>query len=341
MVGSFLLWHIFNIDILLTRNERGYIMDIRHKLDQFNEEISKVFISNRKTIDLIFISLLREGHILFESVPGTGKTVLSKAIARAIGGEFKRIQFTPDVLPTDITGMNMYNIKEEVFELKLGPIDTNVLLADEINRATPRTQSALLEVMEESQVTIDGERIELKRPFIVLATQNPIESSQGTFDLPEAQLDRFLMKIDLDYPNRDSEMLMMDQHMVKSKLEEITPVFTLEEIKSFQNDVYKVEVNETVKNYILDIVGKTRKHPYVDLGVSPRGTLHIMNTARAVAFINGRNYVTPQDVKDIVLPVISHRIMLSIEGMTVDSPKRVAEEIVRGVEVPVETGVVR
>ncbi|CAD2077339.1 AAA family ATPase [Phocicoccus pinnipedialis] len=316
-------------------------MDIRHKLDQFNEEISKVFISNRKTIDLIFISLLREGHILFESVPGTGKTVLSKAIARAIGGEFKRIQFTPDVLPTDITGMNMYNIKEEVFELKLGPIDTNVLLADEINRATPRTQSALLEVMEESQVTIDGERIELKRPFIVLATQNPIESSQGTFDLPEAQLDRFLMKIDLDYPNRDSEMLMMDQHMVKSKLEEITPVFTLEEIKSFQNDVYKVEVNETVKNYILDIVGKTRKHPYVDLGVSPRGTLHIMNTARAVAFINGRNYVTPQDVKDIVLPVISHRIMLSIEGMTVDSPKRVAEEIVRGVEVPVETGVVR
>lgn len=316
-------------------------MNITDKLDEFHNEISKVFISDRKTIDLIFISLLREGHILFESVPGTGKTVLSKAIARAIGGDFKRIQFTPDVLPTDITGMNMYNMKDEVFELKLGPVDTNVLLADEINRATPRTQSALLEVMEERQVTIDGERIELKRPFIVLATQNPIESSQGTFDLPEAQLDRFLMKIDLEYPSRDSELLMMDQHMVQSKLDEITPVFTLEEIISLQNEVYQVEVNETVKNYILDIVEETRNHPYVDLGVSPRGTLHIMNTARSVAFINGRNYVTPQDVKEIILPVISHRIMLSIEGMTVDSPKRVAETIVRGVEVPVETGVER
>lgn len=316
-------------------------MDIKEKLARFHTEIEKVFISEKRTIDLIFISLLREGHILFESVPGTGKTVLSKAISRAIGGEFKRIQFTPDVLPTDITGMNIYNLKEEQFELKLGPVDTNVLLADEINRATPRTQSALLEVMEERQVTIDGERIEMKKPFIVLGTQNPIESTQGTFDLPEAQLDRFLMKIDLGYPSREDEKTMLETHMVNSKLDDIETIFTLDEITELQKQVYEVEVSDPVKEYILDIVNESRAHPYVDLGVSPRGTLHIMNAARAVALINDRNYVTPNDVKEIILPVIGHRLVLSIEGLTLQSTNEVALDIVKRARVPVESGVKR
>lgn len=316
-------------------------MLVTKKLEQFKEEIGKVIIGQDKVIELVFISLIQKGHILFDSVPGTGKTVLSKAVAEAVDGKFTRIQFTPDVLPTDITGMNMYNPKTQNFDLRLGPIDTNILLADEINRATPRTQSALLEVMEERQVTIDGEKVKLDELFIVLATQNPIESKQGTFDLPEAQMDRFLMKISLGYPKREEELLLLDVHRQSNLLDSINPVFTREEIIQLQEQVNEVRINDTVKEYIVDIVHRTRKHKHIALGVSPRGTLGLMRASMGVALINNRDYVTPDDVKYIAPYVLTHRLVLNIEGMTLTTGVALMMDILNEVTVPVEYGVSR
>lgn len=315
-------------------------MAVAEKLRQFKEELGKVIIGQDKVIELVFISLIQEGHILFDSVPGTGKTVLSKAVAGTVDGKFSRIQFTPDVLPADITGMNMYNPKTQSFDLRIGPVKTNILLADEINRATPRTQSALLEVMEERQVTIDGERVELDDLFIVLATQNPIESRQGTFELPEAQMDRFLMKITLGYPKREEELKMLEMHKEKKSIE-VNPVFTREDITAFREQAADIRINDTVKEYIIDIVQKTREHKHAALGVSPRGALGLMRAAMGVALINNRDYVTPEDVKYIAPYVLAHRIVLNIEGMTLTTEQALIEDILNETAVPVEFGVSR
>ncbi len=315
-------------------------MSVTEKLKQFKEEIGKVIIGQDKVIELVFISLIQEGHILFDSVPGTGKTVLSKAVAGTVDGKFSRIQFTPDVLPTDITGMNMYNPKTQSFDLRMGPVNTNVLLADEINRATPRTQSALLEVMEERQVTIDGERVELGDLFIVLATQNPIESRQGTFDLPEAQMDRFLMKITLSYPERNEELMMLDMHRGKNAVT-VNPVFTREEIMKLRKQAAEIRINDAVKEYIIDIVQQTRNHKHTALGVSPRGTLGLMRAGMGVALINNRDYVTPEDIKYAAPYVLAHRIVLNIEGLTLTTGEALIQDILNDVPVPVEFGVSR
>lgn len=310
-------------------------------LDDLKKEIGKVIVGQEEVVDLIFISIIQKGHILFESVPGTGKTVLSKSISQVMGGTFSRVQFTPDVLPTDITGMNIYNPKTKEFELQLGPVKTNILLADEINRATPRTQSALLEVMEEGQVTVDGSTYLIDEPFIVLATQNPIESKQGTFDLPEAQMDRFFLKIDLGYPSFENERLMLDLHRNKHINTAIEQVLTLETIKEIQEMAGKIEINDTVKDYIINLVHQTRKHEYIELGASPRGTIALMQASIGTALINGRDYVTPDDVKYIAPYVLSHRIVLNIEGMTLTNHDEVIDSILNQTEVPVEYGVTR
>lgn len=316
-------------------------MNIENTLDHFKKEIGKVIVGQEEVLDLIFISILQKGHILFESVPGTGKTTLSKALAKTIGGAFRRIQFTPDLLPTDITGLNMYNPKTHDFELQVGPVDTNVLLADEINRATPRTQSALLEVMEERQITIDGYRIEIADPFIVLATQNPIESIQGTFSLPEAQMDRFLMRIDLGYPSRREELDMMGLHRDSNSAETINTVFSEEMIAELQNTMSNITVDTSITEYILDIVHRSRHHDLVGTGVSPRGTLALMHAVQGVAVIRGRDYVTPDDVKYIAPYVLAHRLVLNLEGLTVSDQGAVLKDILDEVDVPVEYGVSR
>lgn len=310
-------------------------------LNDLKKEIGKVIVGQEEVVDLIFISIIQKGHILFESVPGTGKTVLSKSVSQVMGGTFSRVQFTPDVLPTDITGMNIYNPKTKEFELHPGPVQTNILLADEINRATPRTQSALLEVMEESQVTVDGKTYPLDEPFIVLATQNPIESKQGTFDLPEAQMDRFFLKIDLGYPSFEEERLMLDLHRNKQIQTSIEQVLTLETIKEIQELAGKIEINDAVKDYIINLVHQTRSHEHIELGASPRGTIALMRASIGSALINGRDYVTPDDVKYIAPYVLTHRIVLNIEGMTLTSHDEVIESILNRTEVPVEFGVTR
>lgn len=310
-------------------------------LNDLKKEICKVIVGQEEVVDLIFISIIQKGHILFESVPGTGKTVLSKSISQVMGGTFSRVQFTPDVLPTDITGMNIYNPKTKEFELQLGPVKTNILLADEINRATPRTQSALLEVMEEGQVTVDGKTYHIEEPFIVLATQNPIESKQGTFDLPEAQMDRFFLKIDLGYPSFENERLMLDLHRNKHIQEAVGQVLTLDTIKKIQDMADKIEINDTVKDYIINLVHQTRNHEYIELGASPRGTIALMRASIGTALINGRDYVTPDDVKYITPYILSHRIVLNIEGMTVTNNDEVIDSILNRTEVPVEYGVTR
>lgn len=316
-------------------------MSVASRLNDMKTEIGKVLIGQEEVIDLVFISIIQKGHILFESVPGTGKTVLAKSISKVLGGDFSRIQFTPDVLPTDITGMNIYNPKTQTFELNHGPVMTNILLADEINRATPRTQSALLEVMEEGQVTIDGAAHPVGSPFIVLATQNPIESKQGTFDLPEAQMDRFFLKIDLGYPSFENERTMLDLHRKGTPRSTLNQVLSLEFIKEAQAEAEKIHINRTVQDYIINLVRRTRAHEHIALGVSPRGTIALMQAAVGAALISGRDYVTPDDVKYIAPYVLTHRIVLNIEGMTLTSEKEVISRLLNSTEVPVEYGVER
>lgn len=317
------------------------MVNVKEQLARFKDEVGKVIVGNDKVLDLIFVSLIQKGHILFESVPGTGKTMLSKSVAQALSGDFKRIQFTPDILPSDVTGLNIFNPKTREFELKKGPVDTNILLVDEINRATPRTQSSLLEVMEERQMTIDGETIRMRAPFIVLATQNPIESKQGTFDLPEAQMDRFFMKIDLGYPSTEEELNMMNVHLNEEALNNVDPVLTLEDILNIQSQAGQIKVDRAIQEYIIEIVNSTRNHPHIELGVSPRGSLALVRAAQGYAMIRNRAFVTPEDVKDIAPYVLSHRMVLSIEGMTLTTPEQLLVEILNAVEVPVEFGVSR
>lgn len=301
--------------------------------------ISNVLVGKEQMTEMMLVSLLSKGHILLEDVPGTGKTMFAKTIAKCIDASFKRIQFTPDVLPNDVTGIQFFNPKDKNFELRPGPVMTNILLTDEINRATPRTQSSLLEVMEEGQVSIDGETLQLPEPFIVIATQNPVESQQGTFDLPEAQMDRFLMQIRAGYPTVEEEQQMLKMYKEKSPIDEIKPVITLEDIKQMQSEVKKVTVNDTVEKYLLAIVQATRESEDTEIGVSPRGTLALMYSSQALAYLHGRNYVIPDDVKRLAPYVLAHRLVLTLDSSMKKSKEDVLHTIVENkVEVPVEAG---
>lgn len=315
-------------------------MDIRESAKQLKESIGKVIIGKDEVVELLLNAVLNKGHILLESVPGTGKTMLAKSFSKTISGEFKRIQFTPDVLPSDVTGIQFFNPKEQEFQLRPGPVMTNILLADEINRATPRTQSSLLEVMEERQVTIDGETLKLPSPFVVIATQNPIESQQGTFALPEAQMDRFFVQIDIGYPSFQEEKQMMNAYRQNNPIEDLLEIFTKEDIAKMQREVQAVKLSDDVENYLLQIVHATREHQDVEVGVSPRGTLALMRAAQGKAYISGRSFVTPEDIKFMAPFVIAHRLVLTMEGSLKKTNRQVIQEILSTVSVPVEAGAV-
>jgi len=274
--------------------------------------ISKVVVGKQYSIELLLVALLGDGHVLIEDVPGVGKTLLAKSLARSIGGLFKRVQFTPDLLPADITGFNVYNQRTGHFDFKSGPVMTNILLADEINRTIPRTQASLLESMEERQVTIDGKTQKLPHPFFVMATQNPIEL-EGTFPLPEAQLDRFLLKIHLGYPDNDEEIAIMEQFQKSDPLLSLDKVADPSQIAEMQNTRKHIRLSLPVKKYIADIVEATRNSKYLRFGASPRGSLGLMRATQALSAIRGRDYVLPDDIKHLALPVLAHRVILKEE----------------------------
>ncbi|MFN7250560.1 MAG: AAA family ATPase [Anaerobacillus sp.] len=316
-------------------------MNRQAKITKIKSSIATVLVGKEEMTELVVISILARGHILLEDVPGTGKTMLAKSIAKCLDAKFRRVQFTPDVLPSDVTGIQFFNPKEQAFELRPGPVMTNILLADEINRATPRTQSSLLEVMEERQVTIDGETLALPKPFIVIATQNPIDSQQGTFSLPEAQMDRFLLLIKVGYPTLAEERQMLSMYRESEPIDTLEVVLTLEEIEEMQNELKKVTISEDIETYMLKIVAATRQSEFVEVGVSPRGTLGLMRAIQARAYIHGRDYCLPEDVKVMAPYVLAHRLVLSIEGSMRKTKEDVLLEILKSIEVPVEAGAVR
>jgi MoxR-like ATPase len=311
-------------------------MDIKESAGRIIENVAQVIVGKDDVIELCLVALLCEGHVLLEDVPGIGKTTLAKAIARCVGCSFRRIQFTPDLLPSDVTGILYFNQKTQDFEFRPGPIMTQVVLADEINRATPRTQSALLEAMQERQVTVDVETKKLPRPFLVLATQNPIEL-EGTFPLPEAQIDRFMMRLALGYPSREDEKTILIRYEHQDPLETLEPAIQAGDLLMMQEQIKAVLVEESVREYVVDVVRATREHEAVELGVSPRGTLALYRTAQALAAIRGRRFVIPDDVKYLAPPVLTHRILISPQTrLRGRRPEEVLAEIVDTVPVPVE-----
>jgi MoxR-like ATPase len=298
------------------------------------ENIKRVMVGKQRTIELLLVSLLAEGHVLLEDVPGVAKTMLAKCLAKSIGGTFNRVQFTPDLMPTDITGFNVYDQQSARFSFRPGPVITHVLLADEINRTIPRTQSSLLECMEERQVTIDGETHVLPQPFFVMATQNPIEL-EGTFPLPEAQLDRFLLKTSLGYPDRQEEIQILERFQQADPFQEINAVVTPEDIRRLQAGRRDVTVSEPVRRYIVDIVLATREHAAIQFGASPRGSLGLMRAGQALAALRGRDFILPDDIKDLAVPVLGHRIILAQQDkLRGDRPDLILQGIVEKLPVP-------
>jgi MoxR-like ATPase len=306
--------------------------------DRIRENISRVIVGKNRTIELLLVALLAEGHVLLEDVPGLAKTLLAKSLAKCIGGSFNRVQFTPDLLPSDITGFNVYDQKTGRFAFQSGPVITHVLLADEINRTIPRTQSSLLECMEERQVTVDGQTHPLPAPFFVMATQNPIEL-EGTFPLPEAQLDRFLLKTRLGYPDRDEEIRILERFRESDPFKQLNAVATPDDITKLQQARRGILVSEPVRDYIADMVRATRDHPAVRFGASPRGSLGLMRAAQARATLQGRAYILPDDVKYLAHPVLAHRLILKEEErLRGESTDHIIGELIGRIPVPVAAG---
>ncbi len=289
------------------------LANLKNTVEILKDNIGQVIVGKNETVDLLMVALLCEGHVLIEDVPGVGKTMLARSLAISLGGHFKRLQCTPDLLPNDVTGVSVFNQGTQAFEFRRGPVFVNILLADEINRATPRTQSALLEAMQERQVTVDGTTYPLPRPFMVLATQNPVEY-EGTFPLPEAQLDRFMLKINMGYPSPEEEKEILLRLQRQHPIDSLEPVMTPEAIQTLKPLIWDVHVDETVTEYIIRSVKSTRNHHDILLGGSPRATLSLYKACQALAAIHGRDHVLPDDVKTLAVPVLSHRLMLQPEA---------------------------
>ncbi len=309
-------------------------MTVKEYTDKIVKNVGQVILGKDETIRQIVICFLAGGHVLLEDLPGTGKTMLLRSFAKSIGGDFKRIQFTPDLLPSDLTGIHFYNQKEGEFVFRKGPVFANVVLADEINRATPRTQSALLEAMEERQVSVDGETFALKEPFIVMGTQNPVES-YGTFPLPEAQLDRFFMKLSLGYIEREQEMALMGRRDAKDIISSLQNVVDDAELEAVRKEIEAVTASKDVKSYLMDLVEATRDNNQISYGASARGTLALFKAARISAAMEGRDYIIPEDVKKEAIPILAHRLVTAT-GSHVD-PVRIMERIISEVKVPLES----
>lgn len=311
--------------------------ELNQLINQIKFEIQKVIVGQEKNIDLLLVGLFSKGHILIEGVPGIAKTLSAKLLAKAISSDFSRIQFTPDLMPSDVLGTTIFNMSKSEFEFNQGPIFSNIVLIDEINRAPAKTQSALFEVMEEYQVSIDGNTYKMGEPFWVLATQNPIEQ-EGTYRLPEAQLDRFLMKVEFEYPSEEEELSILEtKHERRGALETqiINKVISADQIKEMQDRVQSIHIDENLRKYIVQIVQKTRNHPGIILGASPRASVSVMTAAKAFATIHGRDFVTPDDIKNIVAPVLHHRLILTPEKeMEGIKPKEIIHHILEGIEIP-------
>ena len=302
--------------------------------DRVIDNVQKVIVGKRPEIEMVLIALLCEGHVLIEDVPGTGKTMLARAVATSTGLDFKRLQCTPDLLPIDVTGVSIFNQKNREFEFRPGPVFSNMLLVDEINRATPRTQSALLEAMGEGQVTADGVTYPLQKPFMVLATQNPVEF-EGTFPLPEAQMDRFLFRLHLGYPDLADEDAMMRMQQFAHPIEKLNQVVVSNQIPEFQRMIRQIHLVESVRRYILNLIHATRAHPALALGASPRGSLALFHTAQARAAIHGRDYVIPDDIKYLAPACLAHRMMMNPENILGgDTTTDLIRELLKQIEVP-------
>lgn len=308
--------------------------DIQSFGNKLIKNLEKVIVGKLQPLELIVVGLLCQGHVLIEDVPGVGKTVLARSLAKSLGCSFKRLQFTPDMLPSDVTGVSIFNQSKRAFEFRPGPIFAQVVLVDEINRATPKTQAALLEAMEERQVTVDGKTHPLPNPFMVLATQNPIEY-EGTFPLPEAQLDRFLLRVRLGYPNPKDEIEILNRQQLRHPIEILKSVINVDELKEAMEDIKKVYVSNAIKSYVVELTNRTRQHADVYLGASPRGSLGLFRTGQAVAALAGFDYVLPDDIKWLAVPVLAHRIIVGPAARLRElSAEKIVQEILDKTPVP-------
>ncbi|GGA49234.1 hypothetical protein GCM10007416_22970 [Kroppenstedtia guangzhouensis] len=323
----------------MSRNTETAALEQEHPaIAKVIANVERVMIGKREPIQMCLVALLCGGHVLLEDVPGVGKTMMVRALARSVGCRFRRIQFTPDLLPSDVTGVSVFNQQTSQFEFRPGPVMSQVVLADEINRTSPKTQAALLEALEEGSVTVDGDTYELEKPFFVMATQNPIEY-EGTFPLPEAQLDRFLLKLKLGYPDHQEEMEMLDRIREFHPIDHLGEVLSSEELLKLQREVRRVRVDSSITDYIVRIVRATRTPQEVYLGASPRGSIALYHTAQALALIRGRPYVIPDDVKELVPLTLSHRIILKSEArLSGRSVEQLLQELLRRIPVPVSVG---